>query len=228
MIGIGQYSPLASVIFSTTLFQSSLPCGPVRGAKPPFPIISKSAVWRSVSCSFNCVLVMGSGSGVVESRSSRSGKAGRVQKAQFGVGTLAVQSALGLLEPGPAARPGVLADGRLPGAVGAADRRVALVVQRVVGDVVLVDVGPDLLLRPIGEWVQLPEPEAPVPAELRRPSARLGVRAANAGDPQIDGGEGGAHRLDLADSAARIGVSSPELVPVEARLLLERDAAVSV
>ena len=46
---MGQYSPLATVMFSTTLFQSSEPCGPVRGANPPLPIISKSAVWRSVS-----------------------------------------------------------------------------------------------------------------------------------------------------------------------------------
>ena len=35
-----------AVIFSTTLFQSSEPMGPVSGAKPPLPIISKSAVWR--------------------------------------------------------------------------------------------------------------------------------------------------------------------------------------
>ena len=49
VIGIGQYSPLVSVMFSTTLFQSSEPWGPVSGAKPPLPIISKSAVWRSVS-----------------------------------------------------------------------------------------------------------------------------------------------------------------------------------
>jgi hypothetical protein len=49
VIGMGQYSPVVSVMFSTTLLWSSEPCGPVRGAKPPLPIISKSAVWRSVS-----------------------------------------------------------------------------------------------------------------------------------------------------------------------------------
>ena len=51
VIGIGQYSPFSRVMLSTTLFQSPEPWGPVSGAKPPLPIISKSAVWRSFSWS---------------------------------------------------------------------------------------------------------------------------------------------------------------------------------
>ena len=47
-----------------------------------------------------------------------------------------VQAALGLVLAGPAAGAGVLAGHHLAGAVRAADRRVVLVVQRVVGDVV--------------------------------------------------------------------------------------------
>src|SRR5262249_53740327 len=86
---------------------------------------------------------------------------------------LPVQPALGLVEACPPAGPGILARRRLAGAVGAADRGIALIVQLVVGDVVLVDVGPVLLLRPVGQRVELPEPEALVPRELRRLGARL-------------------------------------------------------
>src|SRR6266508_6213390 len=78
----------------------------------------------------------------------------------------AVEAALGLLGARPAASAGVLARCRLPGAVGAADRGIALIVERVVGDVVLADVVPDLLLRPVGERVEFPQAEALVPGEL--------------------------------------------------------------
>src|SRR5215203_1793938 len=139
-----------------------------------------------------------------------------------------MQPALGLVEAGPAAGAIILAGARLPGAVGAADRGVALIVERVVGDVVLREVGPNLLLRPVGERVQLPEPEALVPGELRRLSAGLGIRAANARDPEIHRGERRAHRLDLANPAAGIRVAAPELVAVKALLLLEGDRAVAV
>src|SRR6266508_4123060 len=122
----------------------------------------------------------------------------------------AVEAALGLLGARPAASPGVLARGRLPGAVGAADRGIALIVERVVGDVVVADVVPDLLLGPVGKWVQLPEPEALVPAELRRLRASLGVGAPDPRDPAVDRGEGRAHRLDLADPAAGVRVAAPE------------------
>src|SRR5262245_5364084 len=59
---------------------------------------------------------------------------------------LAVQPALCLVGAGPPTRAGILARRRLARAVGAADRGVALVVQRVVGHVVLVQVAPHVLL----------------------------------------------------------------------------------
>src|SRR3954467_2524556 len=57
--------------------------------------------------------------------------------------------------PPPAARPQVLARLGRSGARRAADGRGALVVQRVVRQVVLAHVVPDLLLRPLGERIQL-------------------------------------------------------------------------
>ena len=58
-----------------------------------------------------------------------------------------VQAALDLVGAGPAAVAATAGDG----AVRAADRVVAAVVQRVVRDVVLGDVAPDVLLAPVGQ-----------------------------------------------------------------------------
>src|SRR4051812_43410309 len=62
-----------------------------------------------------------------------------------------VDPALGLAGAGPAAAAGVLARRDAPGAGPAADRRVAVVAERVDQDVVLDDVGVDLVLRPARE-----------------------------------------------------------------------------
>ena len=132
-----------------------------------------------------------------------------------------VDPALGLFETRPAAGARRAARPDRLGAVGAADRGVALIVQRVVREVVLMDVVPDVALGPVRERVQLPEPEALVPAELRGLGATAGVLAADAGDPAVDGRERPAHRLDLAHAAAGVGVALPELVAVLGRLLLE-------
>ena len=82
-------------------------------------------------------------------------------------GGLGVQAALGLAGAGPAA----LAPGARDGAVRAADRRVALVVERVVGQVVLGDVAPHVLVRPVRERVELPALVLGVPGELGRARA---------------------------------------------------------
>ncbi len=65
----------------------------------------------------------------------------------------------------------------------ASDRRIALVVKRVVGHVVVLDVVPDLLFVPVGQRVELPEPEPLVPAELGRVGASLRVDPADSRDP---------------------------------------------
>ena len=67
-----------------------------------------------------------------------------------------VQPALGLV----GARPAALAAGAGLGAGRAADRLVALVVQRVVGQVALVDALPEVALGPVGERVVLPDRRA--------------------------------------------------------------------
>ena len=96
-----------------------------------------------------------------------------------------VQAALGLAGAGPAAFAPRAGDG----AVRAADRRVALVVERVVGQVVLGDVAPHVLVRPVRERVELPALVLGVPGELGRAGARRRLVAAQAGDPGVDVGE---------------------------------------
>ena len=70
----------------------------------------------------------------------------------------------------------------------AADRLVALIVQRVVRQVVLEDVAPEVLVGPVGERVQLPDAALLVLLELGRAGPRRRLLAADAGDPGIDAG----------------------------------------
>src|SRR3712207_6763703 len=74
-----------------------------------------------------------------------------------------VESAFRLLFLGPAALPA--AGGQR--AVGAPDRGVTPVVERVVRQLVLVDVGPDLGVAPVSEGIRLPEAVALVVGQLR-------------------------------------------------------------
>ena len=62
-----------------------------------------------------------------------------------------------IFPPPPPSGADVFAGGDCPGAGGAADARVELVVQGVVGNAVLLDVGPDFLLAPFGERVEFLE-----------------------------------------------------------------------
>src|SRR4051794_12583766 len=89
-------------------------------------------------------------------------------------GSAAVEAALDLVGAGPAA---VAAVARLR-AVGAPDRGVTAVMQRVVGHVVLSNVPPDVLLAPVGERIDLPQAVRAVPGELGRLRSAVGVIAA--------------------------------------------------
>ena len=81
------------------------------------------------------------------------------------------------------ARPAAIA----PRARRAADRRVALVVERVVGHVVLAHVVPDLVLRPFGERVELDDRAVVVvDLDLADVGARRPLVAAQAGDPGVE------------------------------------------
>ena len=93
-----------------------------------------------------------------------------------------------------------------------ADRGVALVVQRVVGQAALLDEGPAVVVAPVGERIRLPELVLLVPAELRRAGARRGLVAADAGDPAVEIEEGTVERLDLCDREVQVGLRLPELV----------------
>src|SRR4051812_34224735 len=137
---------------------------------------------------------------------------------------LAVQAALRLV----CVRPAAAAPTRGKGAVGAADRLVAAVVQRVVRKLVLEDVAPHLRLAPVRERVGLPETVAFVERELRREAARLRLLAPQAGDPAVHVGQRAPKRRYLADAAARVGVRLPQLRPVHGLLVGERHAPVDV
>src|SRR5262245_34427333 len=76
--------------------------------------------------------------------------------------------ALQLVRPGPAACPLLLVGGDRPRAGNAADRAVARLVERVVGNLVDGDVRPYPLLVPVRERVHLPDAVALRPLHLRR------------------------------------------------------------
>ena len=98
-------------------------------------------------------------------------------------------TALDLVGAGPAP----LAAAAGPGARRAADRRVALIVQRVVGQVVARDVAQTSLLGPVGERVELPE-AACLSCRRARRAARVGDCSRRMpGDPGV-----GARQRSLA------------------------------
>src|SRR5262249_29788836 len=85
----------------------------------------------------------------------------------------------------------------------AADRRVALRVERVQRDLALAHVVPDLLLAPLRERVELDDRAVVVvDLHLADVAARRPLVAAEAGDPRVESGEVPRQRLDLADVAA--------------------------
>src|SRR5207249_1796534 len=85
-----------------------------------------------------------------------------------------------------------------------ADRRVAPVVQRVVGKLALADVGPAVVIAPVGERVRLPQLVRSVPAELRRARAGRRLVAADAGDPAVKVEQRLVERGDLRDREVEI------------------------
>src|SRR5438067_2245273 len=132
-------------------------------------------------------------------------------------------AALQFVGAGPASGPLLLVGVDRAGAGDAADRAVAGIVQRVVRDLVHLDVGPDALLVPVCERVELPNVIAVRPLQLRsRRSARRLV-AADAGDPGVVRTERFEQRLDLADVAAAVGVRLPEVRALAFVLFRDRD-----
>src|SRR5215510_12828658 len=132
---------------------------------------------------------------------------------------LFVDPALELVRPGPAACPLLLVGCDRPRAGNAADRAVARLVQRVVGDLVHLDVRPDALLVPVRERVHLPDAVALRPLHLRRLGTTRRLVAADPGDPRVIRVESIEERLDLANLAATIGVALPQIRALPAVLL---------
>src|SRR5919197_2766854 len=95
-------------------------------------------------------------------------------------GCVDVDAALELVGAGPAARALLLARADGTGARDAADRRVARVVQRVVRDLVHVDVGVDALRVPVDDRLDLPDAVALAPLDLPRAGAGGALLAADA------------------------------------------------
>src|SRR5919197_5064215 len=115
-----------------------------------------------------------------------------------------VDAALELVRAGPAA--GALVPAAHDGARArhAADRGIALVVQRVVRNLVHVDVGLNALRVPVDDGLHLPDAVALRPLELLRVRARDGLFATDAGDPRVVRLQRALERLDLADVAAAV------------------------
>src|ERR1051326_9194984 len=134
-----------------------------------------------------------------------------------------MDAALELVGAGPAAGALLLLRSRRPGAGDAADRAVADLVQRVVRDLVDVDVRPDALLVPVGEGMQLPDAVALGPLNLRGLRTARRLIAADARDPGVVGREGLEQRLYLADVAAAVGIALPEVRPLALVLLGDGD-----
>jgi hypothetical protein len=144
-----------------------------------------------------------------------------VVRAGGGAGQPRVQPALavgvGLPPPAPGAL--VLAGAGRPGAGGAADRGVALLVQRVDGQAVGPHVGPDLVAGPVGERVELDDAAmGVVHLGLGGPGPGRAAVAAQPGRPRPDPGQGPVQGGDLADVAAQ---------PAQGRVLVEQVGAVA-
>src|SRR3989475_6422066 len=135
-----------------------------------------------------------------------------------------VQPALGLGEAGPAPGPRILAGLHRAGAVGAADARIVLVMERVVGDLVQLDVGPDVLPLPFGERVELDQFELRVPFDQLGARARGRLLAADAGDPGFVAFQGSRQRLPLPLGAALVPLAPPELFSQLFRFFLPPDS----
>src|SRR5690242_3037076 len=95
-----------------------------------------------------------------QSRWASVGRPSRVAVMIDSSGALDVQSALfgGRIFPPPSSRANMFAGRHGARAGRAADARIALVVQPVVGHGVGVEVGPDLLLAPVGERIEFFQP----------------------------------------------------------------------
>src|SRR5207253_10313954 len=134
-----------------------------------------------------------------------------------------VDSAFDLVGVTPAAGPLVLVLDHRPRARHAADRRVADVVQRVVRDLVDMDVGVDPPRVPVDERLDLPDAVALAPLGPLRVGTRQALLAPDSGDPGGERPQRRLERLHLADVAAAVRIAFPEIRPFLPVLLGDRE-----
>src|SRR5205814_79706 len=134
-----------------------------------------------------------------------------------------VDTAFQFVGAGPAAGTLLLLGRGRPGTGDAADRAIAGLVWRVVRNLVDLDVGPDALLVPVGERMELPDAVPLRPLQLRRRGAARGLVAADPRDPGVVRPKRLEQGLDLADVAAAVGIGLPEIRPLVLVLLGDRD-----
>src|SRR5438132_3631710 len=123
-----------------------------------------------------------------------------------------VDAALELAGAGPASGALVLPRSDGTGAGDAADRRIAAIVQRVVRNLVDVDIGLDALGVPVDERLDLPDAVALRPLHPLGSGAGRALLAADSGDPRVVLGQRALEWLDLAKVAAAVGVGLPQAV----------------
>src|SRR5436309_2603874 len=133
-----------------------------------------------------------------------------------------MDAALELVGAGPPARALFFVGADRSGARNAADRAVADVVQRVVRNLIHLNVGPNSLFVPLCQRMELPNTVALGPFELRRAGPARRLIAPDARDPGVVGLEDAEERLDLPDLAAAVGIALPEVRPLGPVLLRDR------
>src|SRR3954468_2822447 len=120
-----------------------------------------------------------------------------------------MQPALGLLFPSPASLAAVLSGRRAgdrTGAVGAADARIAALVQLVIGDAAPLHVVPDPLPVPVGQRADLEDLILPVPAHQRRIAPGAALSPGDRSDPDVGADQRLLKRLGPAKLAAMVGI----------------------
>ena len=140
-----------------------------------------------------------------------------------------MQAALKLGQPDPAAGAQIVAGLDRLRAGPAADAGVVLLVQIVVGDVVLVDIVPDVGFAPVDQGRNLHHAVLFIPAQHRCAGARGRLVSPQRGDPGGAAFERLGHGHDFANVTTLVGVAAVELEPVVPLLLgnadVRRDAA---
>src|ERR1700704_349493 len=136
---------------------------------------------------------------------------------------VAMDAAFELVRSGPPTRTFVLTDENRARAGDAADRGIARVVQRVVRNLVHLDVRLDALGVPVHDGLDLPDAVALRPLDALCICTRQRLLAADAGNPGVVRRERALERLDLADVTAAVRVALPQVRALLNRLLRDSD-----